>query len=186
MVTIESYYTDYYFAEPCYKIAYLYEQILGATVGPNVTSSLYPTCKAYFDGSDFGANAAVQGQYLNPKGPEQVAAIFDMTFGASIWLAFFLHGIGIEIYVCDLQNRVGFIAKVANSFLFQLKKLRLTPAEHNRLRQVSYEKQLEAGMRNPGSAGTTVQKFGDAPPWVPEHKDAGLHQDGPGIVQQEK
>lgn len=162
MVTIESYYTDYYFAEPCYKIAYLYEQILGATVGPNVTSSLYPTCKAYFDGSDFGANAAVQGQYLNPKGPEQVAAIFDMTFGASIWLAFFLHGIGIEIY------------------------LRLTPAEHNRLRQVSYEKQLEAGMRNPGSAGTTVQKFGDAPPWVPEHKDAGLHQDGPGIVQQEK
>jgi hypothetical protein len=45
-------------------------------------------------------------------------------------------------------------------------QLKLTPRETQRLRQVSYEKQLEAGMKNPGSAGFTVERFGDADPWV--------------------
>jgi hypothetical protein len=43
----------------------------------------------------------------------------------------------------------------------------LTPAESARLRQVSYERQLEAGYKNPGSAGLVVQKYGDAAPYVP-------------------
>jgi hypothetical protein len=47
-----------------------------------------------------------------------------------------------------------------------LHQLRLTPRETQRLRQVSYEKQLEAGMKNPGSAGLTAERFGDADPWI--------------------
>jgi hypothetical protein len=37
----------------------------------------------------------------------------------------------------------------------------LTPAESARLRQISYEKQLEAGFTKPGNAGFTVERFGD-------------------------
>lgn len=44
--------------------------------------------------------------------------------------------------------------------------MRLTPRESERLRQVSYEKQLEKGYKNPGSAGLVVERFGDAEPWV--------------------
>lgn len=43
----------------------------------------------------------------------------------------------------------------------------LTPAEHERLRNVSYQRQLEAGMKNPGRAGLTVDRFGDAEKWIP-------------------
>jgi hypothetical protein len=49
-----------------------------------------------------------------------------------------------------------------------LYQLRLTPRETQRLRQVSYEKQLEAGMKNPGYAGLTAERIGDADPWIPK------------------
>ena len=42
--------------------------------------------------------------------------------------------------------------------------LALTPAESERLRRVSYERQLAAGYENPGNGGTTVSKWGDADP----------------------
>ncbi len=45
-------------------------------------------------------------------------------------------------------------------------KLYLTPAEHTRLRNISYQRQLEAGKLRPGNAGLTVQRLGDANPWV--------------------
>ena len=47
-------------------------------------------------------------------------------------------------------------------------QLHLTPREAERLRNVSYQRQVEAGMKNPGNAGLTVQKLGDAQPWAPE------------------
>lgn len=50
------------------------------------------------------------------------------------------------------------------------KQLRLTPKESNRLRQVSYERQLERGMSRPGYAGLTVERFGDAEPFHPAPK----------------
>jgi hypothetical protein len=56
-------------------------------------------------------------------------------------MALFLHVVGVEIY------------------------LALTPVEAERLRRVSYEKQLQAGYKNPGNAGTTVQRWGDAEAW---------------------
>lgn len=60
----------------------------------------------------------------------------------ALWLALMLHAIGIEIY------------------------LRLTPRETERLREVSYQRQLEAGMRRPGSAGLTADRLGDAEKWT--------------------
>lgn len=45
--------------------------------------------------------------------------------------------------------------------------LGLTPRESERLRQVSYEKQCEAGLKNPGFSGWTVNRWGDAEEWKP-------------------
>ena len=59
------------------------------------------------------------------------------------WLALFLHVVGVELY------------------------LNLTPAESARLRMVSYEKQLKAGFKHPGSAGLTADRWGGAPTWYP-------------------
>jgi len=60
-----------------------------------------------------------------------------------MWAAMVLHIIGVEIY------------------------LNLTPREAQRLRQVSYERALEAGYKNPGNTGTTAVRFGDADEWKP-------------------
>ena len=50
--------------------------------------------------------------------------------------------------------------------------LHLTPREAKRLRQVSYEKQVAAGYRNPGYSGSSVERWGDADKWQPEHRMA--------------
>lgn len=83
---------------------------------------------------------------------EQVAASMQTSFGMAGWLAFLLHAVGVEIY------------------------LRLTPAEGERLRLVSYERQLEKGLSHPGSSGLTVDRLGDAERWTPptaESRDGG-------------
>ncbi|KEF56230.1 uncharacterized protein A1O9_07811 [Exophiala aquamarina CBS 119918] len=77
----------------------------------------------------------------NGPGPEYSTAAFHLTFGMSVWLAFIIHAIAVELY------------------------LALTPAESERLRVVSYERQLKAGLRNPGRSGLTVDRLGDAPTW---------------------
>lgn len=49
-------------------------------------------------------------------------------------------------------------------------QLQLTPKETERLRQVSYERQRERGLKHPGSAGLTSYRFGDAEDFVPHGK----------------
>ena len=72
-----------------------------------------------------------------------MAASLGLCFGTAGWLALAMHAIGVEIY------------------------LRLTPREGNRLRNVSYQRQMEAGFRHPGSAGLTSDRWGDADVWQP-------------------
>jgi Predicted membrane protein (DUF2306) len=74
---------------------------------------------------------------------EGIGASLRITFGMAMWLAIVLHAVGVEVY------------------------LNLTPREAQRLRQVSYERQLEAGLKNPGSAGLVVERLGDADDWIP-------------------
>jgi hypothetical protein len=74
---------------------------------------------------------------------EEIGASLRLNFGMAIWLAFFMHGVGVEVY------------------------LALTPREAQRLRMVSYERQLESGMNNPGSAGFVIERVGDADEWKP-------------------
>lgn len=84
---------------------------------------------------------AVQANILGDK-TEGTGAAFRLTFGSSLWLAILLHLVGVELY------------------------LALTPRESHRLRQVAFQKQLEAGMRDPGSHGLVPERFGDADEWV--------------------
>ncbi|CEL58372.1 hypothetical protein RSOLAG1IB_03118 [Rhizoctonia solani AG-1 IB] len=69
--------------------------------------------------------------------PENIGSTLRLTFGPSLWIASLVHAIGVEIYI------------------------HLTPGETARLRKVSYQKQLERGMKNPGSMGSVGDKLGD-------------------------
>lgn len=100
--------------------------------------TIYPNCAA-----DTHGQTAVVANIVNPTAVEQVAASLQTSFGMAGWLAFLMHAVGVEIY------------------------LALTPAEGERLRQVSYERQLERGFLHPGSAGLTSDRLGDAEEWKP-------------------
>ncbi|KAF9882426.1 hypothetical protein CkaCkLH20_00462 [Colletotrichum karsti] len=104
--------------------------------------SLYPDCGAYFSGANPGLNVLVHAG-VDARQPAEIAAGFTAVFGAGSWLALAIHAILVELY------------------------LHLTPAEAERLRRISYQRQLEAGMKNAGNAGLTVQRLGDAEPWLP-------------------
>lgn len=101
---------------------------------------IYPQCN--------GVNATddrlivVHASFANGQ-PEQIGASLRLSFGMAMWMAIFMHLVGVEIY------------------------LALTPRESNRLRQVSYERQMERGFSNPGSAGLTSDRWGDADEWQP-------------------
>jgi len=55
-----------------------------------------------------------------------IGSAFRVTFGMATWVAFAIHAIGVEIYI------------------------HLTGAESLRLKKVSYQKQIERGLRDPG------------------------------------
>ncbi|KAH8797730.1 hypothetical protein F5884DRAFT_687721 [Xylogone sp. PMI_703] len=80
--------------------------------------------------------------------PESAGASGSIPFGAALWISLVVHLIGVEIY------------------------LNLTPREAQRLRQVSYERQLAAGYKKPGNGGWTVERFGDAEEWRPKDMEA--------------
>ncbi|KAL5866881.1 hypothetical protein ACKVWC_010771 [Pyricularia oryzae] len=103
---------------------------------------LFPGCEGFYSGEDEHAVVIVDANMGGNAAT--VGSALVLSFGAALWLAIAIHMIGVEIY------------------------LMLTPAEHERLRNVSYQRQLEAGMKNPGRAGLTVDRFGDAEKWIPE------------------
>lgn len=103
--------------------------------------SSYPACASYANGSYPEQVSAVAAKLGGGGDSANAGAALNMNFGMALWLALMLHAIGIEVY------------------------LHLTPRESQRLREVSYQRQLEAGMRSPGSAGLTVDRLGDAEKW---------------------
>lgn len=106
-------------------------------MGGNAT--YYPNCAA---GGD-AAWTTVEANFNTETGVEEVAAAFEMVFGQAGMIALLIHAVLVEIY------------------------FHLTPAETERLRNVSYERQLERGHKHPGSSGFTSDRLGDAPWWTP-------------------
>ena len=106
--------------------------------GPDATAG-YAACQA-----DPTAWTAVEANLSSPKGVAEAMAALQISFGMAGFLALIIHMIAVELY------------------------LKLTPAEFERLRQVSYERQIERGFKHPGSAGLTIDRFGDCEDWKPE------------------
>ncbi|KAI1190322.1 hypothetical protein F5B17DRAFT_387612 [Nemania serpens] len=113
------------------------------TIGAKDTMALYPQCATFFSGENLDQHAVVKANYFGGKLME-IATALNISFGPAAWMALAIHAFAAELY------------------------LRLTPAEHERLRNVSYSRQLKAGMKNPGNAGLTVERYGDAANWVPK------------------
>ncbi|KAF1994533.1 hypothetical protein P154DRAFT_447338 [Amniculicola lignicola CBS 123094] len=107
----------------------------------DTTLGFYPGCASFYSG-DAEQEVIVRAK-MGSGNPVESAAALGLSFAMALWIAGALHAIGVEIY------------------------LHLTPREKERLRNVSYQRQLEAGMRNPGSAGLTSDRLGDAEGWVP-------------------
>ncbi|KAK5702555.1 hypothetical protein LTR97_003500 [Elasticomyces elasticus] len=108
------------------------------TAGMEVAST-YPACAA---NPDTGL-AVVRANLSGATNILEAAAALEVAFSSAAWLALVIHAVGIEIY------------------------LNLTRAEGERLRRVSYKRQMERGLLPPGSAGLTADKLGDVEAWVP-------------------
>jgi hypothetical protein len=109
---------------------------------PETLATAYPSCAAYANGSDPQGVSAVKAD-LGGDTEVNVGAGLGVSFGMALWLAVVIHAIGVEVY------------------------LGLTPKEAQRLREVSYQRQLQAGIRSAGSAGLTADRLGDAEGWTP-------------------
>ena len=103
-------------------------------------------------------NATIDGYTVVPAtfsgNSVQIGTALGVTFGTAGWLATTLYAIGVEIY------------------------LHLTPKESERLRKLSYERQMERGMRNPGNGGLTAQRLGDANAWHPMMEEEDVVEKG--------
>lgn len=87
---------SYYYAMPCQKITGVMASFRMPT---QLVLALYPACESYLNGTNLDQHAVVPADFTG--GPEQAAALLDITFGMSIWMAFVLHAVGIEVYVSD-------------------------------------------------------------------------------------
>jgi hypothetical protein len=145
----------HYAVWPCAKIA--------ATISEDMELvSAYPACASYADGSNLDQVSAVLAD-MGGASAVNAGAALNVNMGMALWLASAVHALGVEIYV-SLPLDSG-----KDRALTDL-QLHLTPREAERLRQVSHTRQLEAGMHNPGSAGLTADRLGDAKPWVAEER----------------
>ena len=127
------------------------EQI-NSVLGKQGTLFFNPDCQAYYNGNTH--KQVIVEADINSEDPIALAAGFGIPFGAAGWLGLWLHAIIIELY------------------------LRFTPAETERLKQASYERQLARGFKNPGGAGISSLRFGDASPYVPvQRRSAGDGED---------
>ena len=115
----------------CEKLQYIYNETSSITTP---LTEDYPQCGG--PGGVNGKMAAVLANWAAGR-VEQIIASLYINFGMALWLALLLHAVGVEVY------------------------LALTPTEGNRLRQVSYDRQMERGFKNPGNAGLTAGRLSD-------------------------
>ncbi|KAL8790665.1 MAG: hypothetical protein Q9213_000513 [Squamulea squamosa] len=128
---------NWYGVWSCDELDFLYSNL-----GEPFPEAEYPQCLFPNGTLNAGFRVAIEAAELLTK-PEQFGSSHIQPFGANLWICIAVHIIGVEMY------------------------LGMTPRESERLRRVSYEKQLEAGFDNPGSAGLTSDRWGDAEKWTP-------------------
>lgn len=138
----------FYIPIKCTTIDGIWNNPFSTRQPPNrmMSAQYYPECAQNPDGW-----AAVKADYYaaGTRGPppiQEIGASITVVFSVALIVAFFLHAVGIEIY------------------------LKLTPAEAARLKRVSKERQAQRGWKHPGDAGwLTVETWGDAEEF--DHRD---------------
>ncbi|KAF3807536.1 hypothetical protein GCG54_00011933 [Colletotrichum gloeosporioides] len=150
----------YYEVKQCAVLDFIFRHNQTKVLG------FYPDCGGFYSGEYPGLKVLVHAN-VDAHQPAEIAAGFAAVFGAGSWLALAIHAILVELYVCTAPCVRSCICK---NYADETLKLHLTPAEAERLRRISYQRQLEAGMKNAGSAGLTAQRLGDAEPWTPPNE----------------
>ncbi|KAF2770568.1 hypothetical protein EJ03DRAFT_291242 [Teratosphaeria nubilosa] len=115
---------------------------IASVLGQNGTLAFYPGCATYFDGTELAKQVIVHADIAS-KNPVEINSAIAISFGTCGWVSLLVHTLAIELY------------------------LRLTPKESERLRRISYERQLARGFKTPGFAGLVAERFGDAEPYRP-------------------
>ncbi|POS81529.1 hypothetical protein DHEL01_v200046 [Diaporthe helianthi] len=121
-----------------------------------VIESVWPGCVAYFTGASPEQQVLVRADYYGL--PIEINVALSIASGASAFIALFLHAMGVEVY------------------------LQLTPAESERLRQVSYRKQSARGHCYSVRAGPTTADPGDATKLAP-HDDGKCYTGSDSISE---
>jgi hypothetical protein len=88
----------FYESRPCGQIA--------SVLGQDRTLAFYPTCGAYFDGSNPNQRAVIEAN-IKSTNPMAIATSVSIPFGAAGWLALLLHAAAVEIYVSLMSSRAG-------------------------------------------------------------------------------
>jgi hypothetical protein len=128
----------------------------------------YPICQTFPNGL-----AIVPAHIRADSLIENIGSALRVSFGMGLWAALFIHVIGVEIYVSSF---IFILASIIIVLLFtalfgvkdwwrlimRVEQLHLTTAETERLRMISYERQMERGWKNAGSAGLVSERWGDA------------------------
>jgi hypothetical protein len=98
---------NYYTARPCAQILYAFH-------GDDTKfGALYPECRSFLNGTKPDQYALIQMD-LNGRA-EQVGAQLGESFSMAVWLALALHMIGVEIYVCQVNNTSKVLLKLNSS-----------------------------------------------------------------------
>jgi hypothetical protein len=100
----------------CQEIVFLYE---GYSLPLQNVYSAYPACRNFT--SSIPIYVIVNADFVGTR-PEQISAIFNLSFGPSVWIAQVIHIFAVEIY------------------------LRMTKDEDERLKTVSLARRKAAGM----------------------------------------
>jgi len=127
---------DYYIPFSCAQIAWFY-----TNYGLGDPLAAYPQCASPSDNTTMLPDAYVAVHADLNGSPEQIGASLDINFGMALWLALFVHLVGVELY------------------------LRLTPGEARRLREVSAQRRRErwggGGGEGKGSEGQVEVGVGE-------------------------
>ena len=160
-----------YVVRPCREINFVF--------GQENTLHFYPDCLPFYQDGIKDQQVVVVSNF-NSANPIEISAGVGLVFGPAAWLAFWIHAVAVEFYVSSSIHRR---TKLYIGSIDISSQLRLTPSESQRLRQVSYERQLERGFKDPGSAGLVAQRVGDANPYVPlSHRHVGSPE-GVGMLR---
>ena len=84
----------YYAPRPCGQLDFIFNG------DKNTTLEHFPECAPFYSGDNPGQYAMVEANMDGDSAAYAVAAL-GIGFGPAIWLAIFIHGVGVEIYVSD-------------------------------------------------------------------------------------